>query len=52
MTIVRIGADEGFYFETRPIEVILADLAESWGRMQRIHDVLCADLHVTQHVKV
>ncbi len=37
------GADEGIYFETRPIEVILADLAESLDRMQRIRNTIYDD---------
>ncbi len=40
------GADDGMYFETRPIEVILADLAESWGRMQRIRNAVYAEVPV------
>jgi hypothetical protein len=36
--VANFGAEEGTYFETRPIEVILAGLAESWKRLQHITD--------------
>jgi hypothetical protein len=33
--VIKIDGDERTYFETQPTEVILAELAVSWSRLQR-----------------